>query len=57
MEFTDINLETLESLEQLRALEQGARIWVGKAIDPSTPGVDTPEDVHTVEAWLQRNPL
>lgn len=44
-------LETAESLEQLRALEQGARIRVLPARHASI-GVDTPEDAVAAEALL-----
>jgi 3-deoxy-manno-octulosonate cytidylyltransferase (CMP-KDO synthetase) len=45
-------LETIESLEQLRALEAGHRIAVG--ITPATfpPGVDTPDDLARAERHL-----
>lgn len=46
------HLETLERLEQLRALWHGARIHVAQACAPPGHGVDTPEDVKTVEALL-----
>ncbi len=38
-------LERLENLEQLRALEAGARIAVGLSPAPFPPGVDTPADL------------
>ena len=44
-------LETTESLEQLRALENGARIRIVITTDDS-PGVDTPEQARAVEARL-----
>lgn len=44
-------LETLEKLEQLRALHLGARIKILPAT-ASHPGVDVPEDVARVEALL-----
>lgn len=47
-------LERLESLEQLRALEHGARIAVAISPDPFPPGVDTPEDLARAEAELAR---
>lgn len=46
-------LELSESLEQLRALENGIPIRVLE-IDASEPGVDTPEDLARVEALLQK---
>ena len=51
-------LEKSESLEQLRALENGARIKVVEASESSI-GVDTPEDFERVKELLeakQRNP-
>lgn len=43
-------LENAEQLEQLRALEHGARIRVLLTKRPSI-GIDTPEDVHLFHAW------
>jgi len=45
-------LEQAESLEQLRILWHGERIHVSLAVEPPGPGVDTPDDVARVEAWL-----
>ena len=45
-------LEQAESLEQLRALENGAKIRVIKAAEAAV-SVDTPDDVKAVEAILQ----
>lgn len=44
-------LETIEKLEQLRALESGFRIKVGET-SCETIGVDTPEDLERVEQCL-----
>jgi 3-deoxy-manno-octulosonate cytidylyltransferase (CMP-KDO synthetase) len=45
-------LESIERLEQLRALWHGTRIHVAEALERPGHGVDTPEDVDTVEALL-----
>ena len=45
-------LETMESLEQLRALWQGHRIAVHVTPDAPGPGVDTPEDLARVRQLL-----
>lgn len=45
-------LERCEMLEQLRALENGAKIYVVKA-QGRTVGVDTPEDIAIVESILK----
>ena len=45
-------LETIESLEQLRALEAGVRIAVELTPEPFPPGVDTPEDLARAEARI-----
>jgi 3-deoxy-manno-octulosonate cytidylyltransferase (CMP-KDO synthetase) len=47
-------LEQTESLEQLRALENGAKIRVIVAKHAAV-SVDTPEDVAIVERLLARN--
>jgi 3-deoxy-manno-octulosonate cytidylyltransferase (CMP-KDO synthetase) len=44
-------LEALEALEQLRALQMGLRIKVG-ITHYETLGVDTPEDLRRAEQWL-----
>ena len=46
-------LERLESLEQLRALVNGARIHVAEAIAPVPPGVDTAADLEAVRAIIE----
>jgi 3-deoxy-manno-octulosonate cytidylyltransferase (CMP-KDO synthetase) len=38
-------LEQREKLEQLRALESGVRILVGRCLEPPAPGVDTAADL------------
>jgi len=52
-------LEQMESLEQLRALENGVRIRVVMT-GSGSPGVDTPEDARTIERLMmtavQRGP-
>ena len=45
-------LERIESLEQLRALEHGFAIAVREAPEPFPPGVDTAEDLARVERFL-----
>ena len=49
-------LETLESLEQLRALWHGYRIAVLVTDQAPPAGVDTPEDLQRVRALLERGP-
>ncbi|MEY2490088.1 MAG: 3-deoxy-manno-octulosonate cytidylyltransferase synthetase [Verrucomicrobiota bacterium] len=44
-------LEQAESLEQLRALENGVRIKVVMT-DSGSPGIDTPEDVRMIERLM-----
>lgn len=44
--------EALEALEQLRALEQGARIRIADALVPVPPGVDTEADLERVRRHL-----
>ncbi len=39
------DLEQCEKLEQLRALENGVRIVVGRCVEPPVPGVDTAADL------------
>jgi 3-deoxy-manno-octulosonate cytidylyltransferase (CMP-KDO synthetase) len=46
------SLEKLESLEQLRALEDGARILL-VAAEEKTVGVDRPDDVNRAEALMR----
>lgn len=46
-------IEQRESLEQLRALANGARIHVADSCAPVPPGVDTPEDLEAIRALIQ----
>lgn len=48
-------IESLEKLEQLRALWNGHRIHVAIAEDVPKHGVDTPEDLRAVEHYLQNH--
>lgn len=43
-------LETVERLEQLRALEHGMSIGVARLAEPALPGIDTPDDLRRAEA-------
>lgn len=47
-------LELSESLEQLRALENGIRLRVLLLDEPASPGVDTAEDLERAAAELRR---
>lgn len=54
--FAQTNLEKCEMLEQLRALENGARIKVVEA-SASSIGVDTPEDFERVRQIIERQKI
>ena len=59
LEFTkwpQSQLEKIEALEQLRALERGVRIKVVEACTAST-GVDTVEDLERVRTLIETSPL
>ncbi len=47
-------LEQIEALEQLRVLWHGERIHVAIALETPPAGVDTPEDLARVQAFLAR---
>lgn len=47
-------LELTESLEQLRALQNGARIHVSEACVAPPAGVDTPEDLERLRALMHK---
>ena len=49
-------LETVEALEQLRALWHGYRIAVHVTHTAPGAGVDTPEDLERVRAWVAQHP-
>lgn len=51
-QLAEVELERVEALEQLRALWDGARIYVGIADGVPGPGVDTPEDLDKVAGLL-----
>ncbi len=44
-------LEKAESLEQLRAIEHGYKIWVGKT-EYKTIEINTPEELAKAQAWV-----
>lgn len=48
-------LERLESLEQLRALEHGARIATALTPAPFPSGIDTERDLAQAQAWLEQH--
>lgn len=48
-------LEQTEKLEQLRALEHGMRIQLVALKESPPGGVDTPEDLERVRAWMKSN--
>lgn len=50
---SEVEVERAESLEQLRALWHGARIYVDVASSQPGPGVDTPEDLEKVLAIMR----
>lgn len=47
------DIETVESLEQLRALSTGHKIATAKALLPTPHGIDTPEDITAFELALK----
>ena len=49
-------MEISESLEQLRAIENGYKIRV-KETKYETVGVDTPDQIYLAEEFMERNPL
>ncbi|MDP7521888.1 MAG: 3-deoxy-manno-octulosonate cytidylyltransferase [Arenicellales bacterium] len=49
---TPSELEQLEKLEQLRALDHGETIVVAEACERPGPGIDTPEDLERLNAAL-----
>lgn len=46
------DLETVEKLEQLRAMYHGHRIHTQQALQLPGPGIDTPEDLHKLHTIL-----
>jgi 3-deoxy-manno-octulosonate cytidylyltransferase (CMP-KDO synthetase) len=49
------DLESTERLEQLRALEHGMVVQLVALDETPQAGVDTPEDLERVRAWLEAN--
>lgn len=49
------NLEKIESLEQLRVLWHGEKIYAVIGNADAGPSVDTPDDLERVKAWIQAN--
>ncbi len=45
-------LETIEKLEQLRAMYHGHKIHIQQAVKLPGPGIDTPEDLHKIHSLL-----
>ena len=52
--WTPSPLEKMEDLEQLRALEHGAKIKVG-LISTHVFGIDTPEDLERIRKMVEGN--
>lgn len=50
-------LETIEKLEQLRALYNGFKIAIGRVKVIPPPGIDTPLDLINAQKWLSLNNL
>lgn len=53
-ELPDSPLATAESLEQLRFLQAGFSILMGRTTPPAGPSIDTPEDLERARAILAR---
>jgi 3-deoxy-manno-octulosonate cytidylyltransferase (CMP-KDO synthetase) len=49
-------LESLENLEQLRALWHGHEIYVDMACENCFPGVDTAEDLENIKTYVRNHP-
>ncbi len=49
------DIETIESLEQLRLLHYGLKIAVGITDNPPETGVDTPEDLERVSRYIKEH--
>jgi len=54
-EMPQCELESLEKLEQLRAMYHGHRIHVQQAVKLPGPGIDTPEDLQKIHTLLASN--
>lgn len=50
-------LESLEGLEQLRVLEQGAKIHVDKALCQMQPGINSERDLAEAQAYIDKQVL
>ena len=49
-------LESLEKLEQLRALANNFKIAVATSLETPPPGIDTEEDLQKAAQWITNNP-
>jgi len=54
-EMPQCDLETIEKLEQLRAMYHGHKIHIQQAVKLPGPGIDTPEDLQKIHTILASN--